>query len=360
MGKEKIVAGKEQEQNPEETEENVLGLDLPLDKASSDKSSLFGKKEEKEEEDEPAPDKPKKKQEKKADGSKEQEEETSEESKSEEEEKEDATPEEIEEPTAEEVAAFTPREKGLYNALKKERKARQDIEAEADFIKLQAKYGAKPAVEKTEKATEEEESTDPLQELLDSKSPEDFITAAELSAALKKQTALQNKDKAKKADATEKLEEKHKQVVEEANVAEKIMQGKHSDYAEAAHYGDQMMQQFKSLQNEFMTIVYKESPLKAAEWLYKLGQTHRDFGNGKFGKSSKENTEREKIKKVITNAEKKKTSAGDSGDKTPARYSNDELKDMDAEELGQILANMPEEQYFKVPRKIRKRALSAM
>lgn len=254
---------------------------------------------------------------------------------------------------------FTEKEKGLYQALKKERASRQQIEAELQYLRLQQKYAPKPAEPEEEAAPEAE--PDPVDEALKDRTDEDILTVADVKKLMRAQAAKVEKIESKKSDEQAKRAVELKELAEKVSAAEDKLRPALKGYDEAVHYARVLMDAHPGLKGDFNAIVRRDGAEAAAKWAYNLGKSHREFGTGKFVSQDPKAKARADAKKAIDNSEKSKTSAGAGpGRKSPLNVSHQEMMDMEPEDLARTLASLPESEYSKIPKAIRTRALQAL
>lgn len=275
------------------------------------------------------------------------------------------TPEEIpeEELSDEEInnRFTTPKEKALYRELKKERANRSETEKERDFLKLKAKFHDKPA-EKGKEKQEEQEEEDPVAKALEGKTDEDIISIADVKKILAAQEEKAQQEARKRAERRNEDAKEQQRRMKEADAYEDELRKTHTDVDEALHYANVMVHNHPGLAAELHRISREEGIEAVTKYVYELGKEHRDFGTGKYKKNpaGKEDLGRKSVGKAINNAEKPKTSAGaGAGSKPGAGFSNAELEAMDGEELAKHLATLPENEFGRVPKHIRKKALAA-
>ena len=260
------------------------------------------------------------------------------------------------------IQKLTPREKAFYYEMKKERKKRQEIEAERDYLTTQLKYGLKKGDEKKEskKTTEGTDDID-LSELLKDKEDSDLIEVGELKKVI---PTLIKREVAKTVQELEnkKTEQQKKLIEERRKTEERIVQLEeefsktHDDYEEMLNIAAKAMKDFPSLSLEVFNATQdpKGNPV---EVVYNIGKKFQKiYGDETTVQKKSQNTQSNTAKKIIENAERRKTSASVSsgGSKT---FTLSDLESMDREELGKFLAKLPISEYRKVPKHIREKAL---
>lgn len=259
----------------------------------------------------------------------------------------------------EEQNKFSEKEKGLYQSLRKERAARQKIEAELEFIRLQQKYAPRPAEPEEDKEPVQE--PDPVDEALKGKADEDILTVADVKKLMQAQAAKAEKVESRRSDEQAKRALEIKQLAGQVSAAEDKVRSTLKGYDEAVHYARSLMDVYPGLKNDFNAIVRTDGAEAAVKWAYNLGKTHRDFGTGKFVSQDPKAKSRDAAKKAIDNSDKPKTSVHmGPGNKSPLNVSHQELMDMEPEDLAKTLSNLSESEYAKIPKEIRTKALRAL
>jgi len=346
-------------------EEFIKALDLPLDKRVSSSTKQEEKKDEKSEEETEKKEQEEQKQEEENKGEEEQktgEEEETEDKKGEgeEEDKEEIDlNQDLDDAT---IQKLTPREKAFYYEMKKERKKRQEIEAEKDYLATQLKYNKPP--EKKEESTKGEEEID-LGDLLKDKEDDDFIAVGEVKKLI---PTLIKKEVSKTIEEIEKKKsEEQKRIIQQQSDQERRIteleeefKKTHDDYEDMLNIAAKAMKDFPSLSLEVFNATQdpKGNPV---EVVYSIGKKFQkiygaETAETKKSQGAKDTQSTNTAKKIIENAERRKTSASVSGGGSKT-FTLSDLESMDREELGQFLAKLPMSEYRKVPKHIRERAL---
>lgn len=263
----------------------------------------------------------------------------------------------------EDLNKLSPKERGMYFALKKERDARREAEKERDYLRLQQKFGPKPETPDEEKDDQEgeEQPQDPTESLFKDKADDDYVSVADVRQMLKSMQEASAKKEQLAVKQQEKAQKQHAQALRQADAVDKHLRSTLKSYDEAMFYADEMMKKRPGNAMEFAHLVRTEGAEAAARYAYELGKDHRDFGSGKFvAKKDKNVQNRENAQRAIKNAEKPRTSANAGpGNRTSERYSQEELEDMDASELASTLASMSMNEFRRVPKRLRDKALMA-
>lgn len=230
--------------------------------------------------------------------------------------------------------------KGLYYAMKKEREARKNIEAELQYLKLQNKYN-KPKEETKIK----DEDIENAEDILKDKSDDDIVSVGDVKKILNSQ---QKKIEKEKQAITSKQKE-HQEKIERMDEMEDVFKEIHPDYPEMLKIFGKAAAEIPSLRYEIIAETNRENgnPAKKA---YELGKKFKAMYETKSenGKTHENNAAR-----ILKNAEKKKPSASVTGQ----NISKEALEEMEIGELQKTLSSMPMSQFIKVPKKIREKAL---
>ena len=244
--------------------------------------------------------------------------------------------------TKEEIEKLPKDSRGMYHAMKKEREKRKQIEGELQFLKLQKKYPLKD--EKKKDAPEEE--TENIEDVLKGKNDDDIISVGEI----KKILSAQGKKVEKEKESILVKQKEHEEIVKRIDEIENIFKETHSDYDEMFDIFKKAAREIPSLQYEVIAEVKRENG-NPAKKVYELGNKFKSL----YGKKTEiSNPKEEETKRILKNAEKKKSSASVTGQSV----SNEALEEMDADELGKTLSNMSMAEFIKVPKKIREKALT--
>lgn len=344
-------------------EEFIKALGLPLDKRASSSVKQDDGEDEKEKEGEENKEQKEQKEEQKGEeeqetGKKEETEGKKEEGKEEAKEDIDLN-QDLDDAT---IQKLTPREKAFYYEMKKERKKRQEIEAEKDYLATQLKYNKPP--EKKEESTKGEEGID-LGDLLKDKEDDDFIAVGEVKKLI---PTLIKKEVSKTIEEIEKKKaEQQKRIVQQQTEQERRIteleeefKKTHDDYEDMLNIAAKAMKDFPSLSLEVFNATQdpKGNPV---EVVYRIGKKFQkiygaETAETKKSQEAKDTQSTNTAKKIIENAERRKTSASVSGGSSKT-FTLSDLESMDREELGQFLAKLPMSEYRKVPKHIRERAL---
>jgi len=351
--------GKKNDDTSDE-EEFIKALDLPLDKRASSSVRQEEKKDEKSEEETEKKEQEEQKQEEENKGEEEQktEEEEETEGKKEESKEEIDLNQDLDDAT---IQKLTRREKAYYYEMKKERKKRQEIEAERDYLATQLKYNKPP--EKKEESTKEEEVD--LGDLLKDKEDDDFVAVGEVKKLI---PTLIKKEVSKTIEEIEKKKsEEQKKIIQQQSEQERRIteleeefKKTHDDYEDMLNIAAKAMKDFPSLSLEVFNATQdpKGNPV---EVVYNIGKKFQkiygsEAAETKKPQEAKDTQSTNTAKKIIENAERRKTSASVSGGGSKT-FTLSDLESMDREELGQFLAKLPMSEYRKVPKHIRERAL---
>lgn len=259
------------------------------------------------------------------------------------------------------IEDYSPSERALFFELKKERRKRQDAQAEADTLKFQrAKEEERKRIEREKAELEEEE--DPF----DGKDEDDILTVADV-----KKLIARNKAKASKP--AEKLEDIPDEVQKRANLMQERLwlyeaKDEHPDVGEITAYADDLLRGDKEAEAEVADVVRRGGNAVLA--IYNLIKTHPNFPEieakikAKAGKpaeaapakkeekpSAEETakTNKERAERIEKNKEKPKTTgAGGGSAAVTGEYTIQELLDM------------PEKEFARLPKDKRDRILQQL
>ena len=350
--------GKKGDDTSSDEEEFIKALDLPLDKRVSSSVKQDDKEEEKEKEEEEGEEQKEQEEENKGEEEQKTEEEEETEGKKEESKEEIDLNQDLDDAI---IQKLTPREKAFYYEMKKERKKRQEIEAEKDYLATQLKYNKPP--EKKEESTKEEEID--LGDLLKDKEDDDFVAVGEVKKLI---PTLIKKEVSKTIEEIEKKKsEEQKKIIQQQSEQERRIteleeefKKTHDDYEDMLNIAAKAMKDFPSLSLEVFNATQdpKGNPV---EVVYNIGKKFQkiygsETAETKKSQEAKDTQSTNTAKKIIENAERRKTSASVSGGGSKT-FTLSDLESMDREELGQFLAKLPMSEYRKVPKHIRERAL---
>ncbi len=256
------------------------------------------------------------------------------------------------------IEQYSPSERALFFELKKERRKRQEAQAEADTLKFQKKKDdEKKRLEREREAAEAEE--DPFE----GKEDDDILTVAEIKKALKL-GKKQPKAEPKEETATDELQQRANLMQERVWLYE--ARDKHGDVNEIVPYADELLRGDKEAEAEVRDVVLRGgNPVVA---IYNLIKTHPKFPEieakikAKAGKPAEAPTEKgkkpsaeeeaktnkERAERIEKNKEKPKTT-GSGGGAAPqtGEYTIQELLDMPDKEF----ARLPKEQRDRILQK---------
>jgi len=247
------------------------------------------------------------------------------------------------------VKKLSKREQGMYRDLKKTRERAQEAEKERDYLKLQAKFGQRPASEETtEPPKDEPEAEDPLKD----KADDDYLTAGEVRKIFAAKEAEENKKREEAIRQNQESARQAKAREAEIDAIETEFKKTHPDYERALNLAAQMIQKHEGLGIELAREANRKGGNPVAK-VYEIGRLHPDF-NKKAPAPSKPGNN---VDKMIRNAEKQSTSASVTGSNGGGASTN--YEGMDDQELAKSVAALSYAEFNRLPRAIRQRALQA-
>jgi len=246
---------------------------------------------------------------------------------------------------------LSPREKAFYYRYHKEKKQRQDIESKYDKLMLEIQELKKIVTPKEE---------DLIEKILENKEDNDSVTVAEVKEILKKQQEQQTK-KPEEKNKDEKIQQLTQAAKEKADRQQREFEQDHPDFKEKMNIFSKALADNPELAVGLFNEAQREDG-NVARYVYEKGKKFEKlYGGGDTDKKKDTDTGKNEFdlaSRIIQNAKKRKTTAGRGSNAGKGEgYTTEDLEAMETEELASVLNKMSIEEFKKVPRHIRKRAL---
>lgn len=247
---------------------------------------------------------------------------------------------------------LSPREKAFYYRYHTEKKKRQEFEAKQDKLLLEVQELKKTVTPKEK---------DIIEEILKDKAEDDTVTVAEVKKILAQRKEKDSEKEDKKKVSDEKIQAMVRAAQEKADRQQKEFEADHPDFKEKMNIFGKALKDNEELAIGLFNEAQKQDG-NVARYVYEKGKKFEKLYGAAGGDDKKTDKDSKNefnlASRIIQNSKKRKTTAGRGSNAGKGEgYTNEDLEAMEIDELASTLDKMPMEEYQKVPRHIRKRAL---